>query len=134
MWTSAFLSLVHLVIGWKVYNNPDETWLAKRIGLVSSLIFGLILLYFGTESLHTVRVIGSDINSLCQGGFPQMHSIGKAMVENYIEVENHYLNRFMCNKDYCPCSETVDPGRYGAKQSLFGNNFSNSGSVYKFYE
>jgi len=70
----------------------------------------------------------------CDGGFPKLTSISKQLVEQLNEVEYHYLDRYMCKQEYCPCSETIVAARFGERANLFSTEYSNSGEVSKFYE
>jgi hypothetical protein len=48
-------------------------------------------------------------------------------------AESRLVERYMCNKNYCPCSITIDPQTYGERASEF-QLLDTTGTVTKFYE
>jgi hypothetical protein len=97
-----------------------------------SLVMCVGLLYAGNYTLWTSANVERQINLFCDGGFPKMTDLSRTLIQNFIDAEFRHIDRYMCRKDYCPCSQRVDPINFADRASEFAD-LSNVGNITAYY-
>ena len=101
-------SILLFFSGFGVIRYPKSKYF-KFFSAFFSCILSIPLMYVGNYSLWTAQNIERQIEEYCLGGFPQMTDLSSNTVIELQRAENHLIDRYMCNGQYCPCSITIDP-------------------------
>lgn len=61
-----------------------------------------------------------------------MTDLSRSLIQGFIDAEFRHVDRYMCRKDYCPCSSRVDPINFGERSKEF-SDLSNVGEITEYY-
>ena len=79
-------------------------------------------------------MLEDEVHLLCEGGFPKLDVIQRDYINQFVDIEMHYVQRYMCIEDLCPCSEKINTTSFGIRQIELNELDMKSGRAFKFYD